>query len=204
MKLQIPFSGSDRGRWPRPDAGFTLPEVLIASTVFLLVIIGIVSANLFGLKMFQITQTKLNVVTWSRQTSDKMTAEVHACNSVWVGNIATNGVFETLLDGETQQGNGLLIYPTTNTNNFILYFVNPSDQTFRRTTGQPGTAVVLADSVTNTLVFAAQDFSGTNVLTNNSNNRVIHLTLEFYQPARYLLGADYYKMETSMTRRALQ
>ncbi|MGH7992385.1 MAG: type IV pilus modification PilV family protein [Limisphaerales bacterium] len=204
MKLPIPFSGSDRGRWPRPDAGFTLPEVLIASTVFLLVIIGIVSANLFGLKMFQITQTKLNVVTWSRQTSDKMMAEVHACNSVWVGNIATNGVFETLLDGETQQGNGLLIYPTTNTNNFILYFVNPSDRTFRRTTGQPGTAEVLADSVTNTLVFAAQDFSGTNVLTNNSNNRVIHLTLEFYQPARFLLGADYYKMETSMTRRALQ
>jgi len=186
-----------------PDAGFTLPEVLIASTVFLLVIIGIVSANLFGLKMFQITQAKLNVVTWSRETSDKMTAEIHACNSVWIGNVATNGVFQTLLDGETQRGNGLLIYPTTNTTNYIIYFVNPADQTFRRTTGQPGTAEVLADSVTNPVVFAAQDFSG-NVLTNNSNNRVIHLTLEFYQPARYLLGADYYKLETSVTRRALQ
>ena len=110
---------------------------------------------------------------------------------------------QTLLDGETQQGTGLLIYPTTNTTNFIIYFVNPADQTFRRTTGQPGTAEILADSVTNTLVFAAQDFSG-NVLTNNDNNRVIHLTLEFYQPARFMVGADYYKMETSMTRRALQ
>ena len=63
--------------------------------------------------------------------------------------------------------------------------------------------VILADSVTNTMVFTAQDFSG-NVLTNNQNNRVIHLTLEFYQPARFMLGADYYKLETSMTRRALQ
>ena len=53
------------------------------------------------------------------------------------------------------------------------------------------------------MAFTAQDFSG-NVLTNNQNNRVIHLTLEFYQPARFLLGADYYKLETSMTRRALQ
>ena len=121
-----------------PDEGFTLPEILIAMAVFLLVLIGIISANLFGLKMFQITNTKLNVITWSRETSDKMTAEVHACNSVWVGNVTTNGVFEGLLDGETQQGTGLLIYPTTNTTNYIIYFVNPSDQTFRRTTGQPG------------------------------------------------------------------
>ena len=203
MRMQVPFSGSDRRRWPRPDEGFTLPEVLIATTVFLLVIIGVVAANLFGLKMFQVTQTKLNVTTWSRETSDKITAEVHACNSVWVGNVATNGVFATLLDGETQQGTGLLIYPTTNTTNFIIYFVNPTDQTFRRTTGQPGTAEILADSITNTRVFAAEDFSG-NVLTNNENNRVIHLTLEFYQPARFMVGADYYKMETSMTRRALQ
>ena len=186
-----------------PDAGFTLPEILIAMSVFLLMLIGIISANLFGLRMFQITNTKLNVITWSRETSEKIAAEVHACNSVWVGNVNTNGVFAMLLDGETQQGTGLLIYPTTNTTNYIIYFVNPSDQTFRRTTGQPGTAEILADSVTNTMAFAAQDFSG-NVLTNNENNRVIHLTLEFYQPARFLLGADYYKMETSMTRRAVQ
>ena len=52
------------------------------------------------------------------------------------------------------------------------------------------------------MAFCAQDFSG-NVLTNNQNNQVIHLTLEFYQPARFMQGADYYKLETSMTRRAL-
>ncbi|MGA9450312.1 MAG: prepilin-type N-terminal cleavage/methylation domain-containing protein [Verrucomicrobiia bacterium] len=186
-----------------PDKGFTLPEILIATMVFLLMVAGIIAANLFGLQMFQITTTKLNVTTWSRETVEAITTEVQGCNSVWVGNITTNGVFQTLLDGETQQGTGLLIYPTTNTTNYIIYFLNPSDQTFRRTTSQPGTAEVLADSVTNTLVFAAQDFSG-NVLTNNENNRVIHLTLEFYQPALFTVGADYYKLETSVTRRALQ
>ncbi len=203
MKLQVPFSESGRGRWPMPDKGFTLPEILIATMVFLLMVAGIIAANLFGLQMFQITTTKLNVTTWSRETVEAITTEVQGCNSVWVGNITTNGVFQTLLDGETQQGTGLLIYPTTNTTNYIIYFLNPSDQTFRRTTSQPGTAEVLADSVTNTLVFAAQDFSG-NVLTNNENNRVIHLTLEFYQPALFTVGADYYKLETSVTRRALQ
>ena len=188
-----------------PDKGFTLPEILIAMTVFLLMVGGIIAANLFGLKMFQVAQTKLNVTTWSRQTVDKMTTEVHACAAVSVANITTNGDFEGLLDGEVQQGNALWIYPTTDTNIYTIYFVNSSDQTFRQYVHAPsGTnTVVLADSVTNGIVFAAQDFSG-NVLTNSENNRVIHLTLEFYQPARFLLGADYYKLETSMTRRALQ
>jgi len=201
MKLQVPFSGSDRGRLAMLDKGFTLPEILIAMTVFLLVIGGIISANLFGLSMFQITETKLNVTQWSRETIEKITGEVHACNDVQVGNV-TNGGFEGLLDGETQQGTSLLIYPTANTNNYIIYFVNLADQTFRRT-DQSSNTVILADSVTNTLAFFAQDLSG-NILTNSQNNQVIHLTLEFYQPARFMQGADYYKLETSMKQRVVQ
>jgi hypothetical protein len=42
------------------------------------------------------------------------------------------------------------------------------------------------------------------VLTNNQNNRVIHLTLEFFQKPRQGVVADYYKLETSVTRRALE
>jgi len=199
MKFPVPIS---RRRWS--DQGFTLPEILMATMVFLFMVAGIIAANLYGLRMFQITETKLNAITWSRQTIEQMSGEVRACNSVWVGNI-TNGVFEGLLNGETQQGDGLLIYPTTNAGNFIVYSVNASDGTFRQTVAAPsGTnTVILADSVTNTIAFSAQDFSG-NVLTNNQNNRVIQLTLEFYQPARFTLDADYYKIETAMTRRALQ
>ena len=202
MKLQVPFSNLDRGRSPMRDRGFTLPEILIAMAVFLLMLAGIIAANLFGMTMFQITETKLNMTTWSRETVETMATEIHSCNSVSVGNI-TNGVFEGLLNGETQQGTALCLYPTNNTTNYVVYFVNPPDQTFRRTTDKAGSAEILADSVTNTIAFTAQDFYGT-VLTNNLNNRVIHLTLEFYQPARYLLGADSYKLETSMTRRSLQ
>ena len=81
-------------------------------------------------------------------------------------------------------------------------FCQSSRSDLSANTDQTGTAVILADSVTNTLVFSAQDLSG-NVLTNIENNPVIHLTLEFYQPARFLLDADYYKLETSMKRRVV-
>ena len=203
MKFQVPFP--DSGRRRLPDKGFTLPEILIATAVFLLMVGGIIAANLFGLSMFQITETKLNAMTWSRQTIEDISGEIRGCDSVWIVNVSTNGGFNWLLDGETQQGNGMFIYPTTNVANYITYFVNPLDETFRQTVATPGgtNTVILADSVTNAIAFTAQDFSG-NVLTNNQNNRVIHLTLEFYQPARFMQGADYYKIETSMTRRALQ
>ena len=196
--MKLLFSKSMPGR-RAANGGFTLPEVLIAVTIFVLMIGGVIFANLFGLKMFQVTETKLNVTRWSRETVERFTDEVHMCNNAQILTVS-NGNFVGLLDGEMQQGSALLINSSTNTNSFVLYFVNQADQTFRRTTDQPGSTVILASSVTNTLAFSAQDFSG-NVLTNNFNNRVIHLALEFYQPKRFMLSEDYYKLETSVKQR---
>lgn len=185
--------------------GFTLAEILIAVAVFIILLAGIISANLFGLKMFQLNQAKLSATEWSRRTFGKITDEVHSCNSVSILNIDTNGNFTGLLDGETQQGNGLQIFPTTNTDSYTIYFLNLPDETFRQTVTRPGSTntVILADSVTNTMVFSAQDLSG-QILTNNSNNRMIHLVLEFYQPETFMQRPDYCRLETSMTKRALQ
>jgi type II secretory pathway pseudopilin PulG len=201
MKCQVPFSRSHRGVRPGPAGGFTLPELLIASTLFILSVGGILLANLYGLRMFQITETKLNATDGARKTIGRMVNEIRNSKNTWLGNVH-NGAFEALLDGETQQGSGLMIQPTAATTNYIIYFVNPSDQTFRRTTSTAGTTIVLAESITNAMVFRSQDLLG-NVLTNNLKNRVIHFSLEFYQPKRFMQAADYYKVETCVTRRAL-
>jgi prepilin-type N-terminal cleavage/methylation domain-containing protein len=182
--------------------GFTMPELMIAISVFAFLVVGIVVAHLYGLSLFRITETKVNATAEARHTLGNLANEIRACKSTWIGNVK-NGTFVALLDGEKQQGTGLLIYPTTNQANFVIYFVNPADKTFRRTTSTPGSATVIAEAVTNAVVFRAQDHLG-NVLTNNQNNRVIHLNLEFQQPARYLQAADYFKLETSVTRRALE
>lgn len=202
MKLQFSLPGSHGSDSTRRSRGFTLTEVLISSTVLILLVGGITFANLFGLSMFRLTETKLNATNDARKTIARMANEIRTCKSTWIGNI-TNGVFVGLLDGEKQQGSGLLIQPTTNTASYIVYFVNPADKTFRRTTSTPGSATVMAGSITNTVVFRAQNYLGT-VLTNNQNNRVIHVNLEFYKPKRHLQIADYYKLETSVTRRAIE
>jgi len=210
MKLQIPSSVFSRDVSLKRNKGFTLPEILIALTIFLLLVAGIIAANLFGLRMFQVNQTKLNATDWSRRTFGEITDEIRSCNSVLVGNVTTNDEFVGLLDGEPQEGSALLIYPTTDTNTFITYFINSPDQTFRRTVfAASGTnTTTLADSVTNAIIFTAESLNLSDgnfqELTNGANNQVIHLALDFYQPESYGQSAYYYQLETSATRRALQ
>jgi len=95
------------------------------------------------------------------------------------------------------------------TNNYILYYIDASDQTLKRRIS-PGTATqVVARYVTNQLAFRTEDFAG-NVLTNNQNSRVLKMTLEFYQWEFAVLQAgggnfaDYYRLQTKVARRATQ
>jgi prepilin-type N-terminal cleavage/methylation domain-containing protein len=203
MNLPARFPDAPPRVLVRPRDAFTLPELLVTMTLFLLLVGGIMSAHLFGLRISGITEAKLNASGGARQAFGKMTDEIRKSTGVWVGNVTTNGNFVEQLDGMPQTGGALLIQPTTNAANFVVYFVNPSDSSFRRTTSAPGTTTLVAQSVTNVAVFRSQDFRG-NVLTNSTGNRVFHVTLEFYQPQPSLPVPDYYKLETSVTRRALQ
>jgi prepilin-type N-terminal cleavage/methylation domain-containing protein len=202
MRLRTFTLRLSRGGPSVANRGFTLPEMLITSTLLILLVGGIMIAHLFGLRMYQITESKLGATAGARRAVGRLTDEIRRSRSMLVGNV-TNGVFVGLLDGETQQGNGLFIQPSTNAAEYVLYFVNPADRTFRRTTSAPNTTSVLAVAVTNDVVFQAQDFLG-NVLTNKQINRVIHVSLEFYQSERFMRIADRYKLETSVTRRALE
>lgn len=199
MKINFPLLHCRRNL--NAYQGFTLAELMIAMTIFLLLLGGILFGNIFGLRMFQMTETKLNMTKWARETREQLTDDIRGCNQLQVGNL-TNGIFVALLDGEPQQGNGLLVYPTTDTNNFVLYFLNAADQTLRLAGSQTNSTTILAGSITNSLPFSAQDRTGT-LLTNNLNTRVIHMVLEFFQPARFMQGAEYYKLETSVKQRVV-
>ncbi len=187
---------------PQGRRGFTLPEILISIGIFLFIVAGVIAANFYGMRMFQNNQPRLNVSAWSRNTLGKMSEEIHACSGVSVGYL-TNGQVLGFLDGETQQGVGLLIYPfANNTNNYIVYYINPADNTFRRATDKTNSAVILIYSVTNLIVFDAENYSG-GVLTNNLSNKVIHMKLEVNQPGSFMKDQSYYKLETSIKQRVV-
>jgi Prokaryotic N-terminal methylation motif len=179
---------------------FTLVEILIAMGVMSLLVIGLVSTNILGMITYQNAQNTLTATDGPRIALAKFTDDVRNAQSVLVGSL-TNGVFAGVVSGESQTGSALMIYPTTNTTAYVIYYFNAPDQTFRRTTSAANSTQILAESVTNTIVFTAEDCLG-NVLTNNLNNRVIHACLEVFIPKGNAPSAVSYKLEGSATQRA--
>lgn len=198
MTTAKPFAPARRAA--RASAGFTLPEALIATTVFTLLVLGVVGANIFGLKLNQMGQTKLIATDSAREVVSKMTDELRNCESAVVGNVS-NGLFVAHVAGEVQSGNGLMIYATTNTNSYVLYFLNSTNQTFIRYTTDTQISSVVAQNVTNSVIFQAQDYLG-NVLTNEQDNHVINCVLQFYSTNPQNPVADSYQLQTAVAPRA--
>lgn len=181
-------------------AAFTLPEALIATSVFLLLVIGIISANLFGLRWYQIGQNEIVATDSAREAISKMSGELRNCNNALVG-IVTNGAFVAHVNGELQSGNGLMIYATTNTNSYVLYYVNTSNENFIRFSSDQGSNYTIAEFVTNHSIFQSQDYTG-RVLTNLQNNFVIHCSLQYYYTPPQTPGSTVYQIQTSVAPRS--
>src|SRR5580765_11134 len=171
---------SPRRPWRWGESGFTLPEMMVAMAIFVILVGGMVSTNLFGLRMFQIEQAKLSASDGARKIAGGLMNEIRSCDSFQIGTVSTNGTFTALSLGATQAGPALIVFPIpNNTTNFIVYYVNSGDKRFRRATNTKVSTRVLAGSVTNTTdLFRAQDYAG-NVLTNIQNNTVLHAKIEF-------------------------
>jgi hypothetical protein len=187
--------------------GLTLPETMITLILFALVLGGLVASQLYGLRMFQVTSPKLQAGDEARLAMSELIDDVRSAKLIRIGTGNLGSFTETAAD-QPQRGNAIQVYPTLTTNAYLRYFLDGNDQRLKRTTNGSTATLVLANSITNTLIFTSEDYAG-NVLTNNHNNRVIGLKMEFYQiqyprmtvgPGNYY---DYYQLHTRITRRTL-
>jgi prepilin-type N-terminal cleavage/methylation domain-containing protein len=197
-------------RWPlrSGQTAFTLTEFMVAMSIFALVIFAVIYSQMFGMKMFTMTQSKLTASNGARKVLNRIRDEIRSGKTMVVGNGDANS-FSIILSNAPVVGNALQIYPTTATNTFVRYYLDLSDQKLKRQTSGSNQLEVLASYITNQIVFRAEDYAG-NVLTNEQNNRVIKMTLQFYQWEFPVMVAgqggyyDYYKLQTRMTRRTIE
>lgn len=139
---------------------------------------------------------------------NQVATDIRSAGRVRVGN-GDATTFTEVVFGQRLEGNAILVYPSKlNTNNYVCYYCDVADQLLKRAVSG-ASEVVLARSVTNALVFTSEDAQG-QVLSNNFNNRVIGMTLRFYQDpngngstGRGFLY-DYFQIHTRVTRRALE
>jgi hypothetical protein len=207
MKLPLPMR-SVSVRTPTSQSGFTLAEIMTATGLFSLVVIALVYSQLFGMRTFNITSTRVAASDNARKVLNRVRDEVRSGKLLYVGSGSSTGFTHIALNSP-HQGNALQIHPTTDTNVFIRYYLDTATQTLRRTANGTGRVEVLAPFLTNQIAFIAEDFAG-HTLTNDQNNRVIKLVLDFYQwefpVAQVGAGAFYesYHLQTRITRRTIE
>ena len=185
--------------------GFTLAEIMISMAIFTLVIGGVIVAHLFGLRMYEISKAKLGVSDEARTTLNGFLSEVRSAKLVRIGS-GDSTTFNEVTNGATQAGGAIMVYTnSTVTNRFVRYYWDSADKAIKRVSDSNSTPSVIAHSVSNSVVFQAEDFLG-NPATNGLGNRVISMNLQFFQvqyPVVPIPGGlfDYYRWRTKVTPR---
>ena len=187
---------------------FTLAEIQVSMAVIMLVIGGVISSHVFGLKLNEATRAKVSASDAARNAIARLVTDVRSAKIIQVGS-GTFAAFTPVADGSIQRGSAIRIYPTTNTSSYTVYYRDSTDSCLKRAETAATTPRKVAEFLTNTVLFTSENFGGT-VLTDNENNRVIGVDLQFYQ-IRYPITTvgpggyfDYYQVKTKITRRALE
>src|SRR4051812_8069802 len=199
-------SSSSPTRRPHRRAAFTITELMIAVGLFSLVVMGSILSHLVGVRMCAINQTKLKTTHSARAALNRTEDDIRTASEIKIGTGNASG-FTNVIGNLPRQENAIQIYPTLNTNIFVRYYLDSSDQTLKRVLSN-GAFEAIANYITNTIPFTAEDYAG-NVLTNDQNNRVIRMNFEFYQwefaspnPGGRS-SYDYFRVQTKIARRAL-
>src|ERR1035437_8563476 len=180
---------------------YTLVEMMVASALFSLVVLGILACHLAGLRFQQLIQPKLLNAQYERQTIGRLIEEAPCANSLQVGT-GSLSAFTAAGPTNIQAGNALRIYTSTNTAQYIYYFHDLASATVQRVPFQSTNANIIASAVTNHTIFAMQDFAG-NAFTNSQNNAVMSLLLQFYVASAWKGIGDSVQVRTKVTRRNL-
>lgn len=193
--------------------GFSVVEMLLVTGIFAILVTWMVSSQLYGMRVYTLTATKLVATAGARQVITSLRDQIREANSVYVGNCSSSWrTYADVTNGAVMQGNAIEIYPTANTNPFVICYLDTSTRTNRLMlyNSGPGTTNDLCDYITNKLVFDAEDMYG-NILTSNVDNRVIGITLQLSQweyPIARIGNTNYnyynfYQLRTLATRRAI-
>jgi hypothetical protein len=188
------------------QAGLTLAEMMTTAAVFSLTVVGFVYCQLFGMRQNQWVNSKIGAAEQARLSFNDLANDIRAAKIWTVGN-GNLSAFSSIPLGSNQRGNALMLSLTTNTNQYYLYYFDTKAcKLFRGHSGSTHTTL-LAQYLTNTMYFQAQDFQG-NEQTNRTHKGVIDVMMQFcqYQYPITKIGPgnlyDYYKLELKIAPHA--
>ncbi|MEI6780173.1 MAG: prepilin-type N-terminal cleavage/methylation domain-containing protein [Verrucomicrobiota bacterium] len=181
----------------RQAQAFTLSEMMVSTSIFTVMVLGIIFAMMFGMRYNELVCSKLGASDRSRMSFDLLTGEIRTAKMWRIGN-GNEDYFNAIPNATLQKGNALqLWFSASNTNAYARYFFNTTNSTLCRWTNGVATYRILAQSLTNvsgnSMSFQAQDYRGSNI-SDLQYKYVIATTMEFcqYQYPLTRVGPGYY------------
>jgi len=202
----------------RREQAMTLFEMLIATAVMVMLIVGVMSANILGMKEDQLVESMAGANDTSRNALNIMLQDIRLSKGYYIGSYS-GGAFTACSSGTNQQGTAVMLYPVVNSTNqavdtsqSIMYYFDLSDSINNdgrlwRTSNVAGdseSGTVIASNLINTLYFTSEDYTGT-PQTSRTFKGVIHTTLQFceFQYPLTRVGSNYlyqyYRMDCRAT-----
>jgi hypothetical protein len=171
----------------RAISGYSLIEVMLVGAVFTLVVVCMVSSQIFALRTYSIAEAKMVSAAGARKAEGLVRDAVRSGSASFVGNYTsfnnmtfTTNSFPDVTNG-VQQGNALLVRTTTNLAPFLVFYLNvPTGELKLYDSNLQSNIILVAENIANTNIFSAENYLG-QTLTNNQDNHTIRLTLQFYQ-----------------------
>jgi hypothetical protein len=201
--MRIPAPSRPGHRYHR--RAYTLTEINVSMTIFIMILAAVVSSHLFGIRLYTLTKIKLGAQQDARQGLSELVQATRCSWSNSVGNY-TGSAYSENADGQLQQGNAIRLYASSNTSSFVMYY-RDTDSNLKRLASGETVPRIIAKYITNSLVFSAEMYDGT-VCTNTHVNRLIGLNMQFYQVEFPIIMVnnsnyfDYYQLRTKITPRA--
>ena len=188
----------------RSRLAFTLPEMMISVSIFMIMALGVVMTMIFGLKWDELVTSKLGATEKSRMTFDTLMNDIRGSKLWYIGSGSSTG-FTAYPNQNLLKGTALQLYgDANNLTNYTRYWFDTNHGWLCRMTSSTPNITIVAQYLTNasgtSMTFRAEDYNG-NTLEDLTYKYVIIATLEFCQyqypvtkvgPGNYY---DYYRIQ---------
>jgi len=180
---------------------FTLTEMMVTMAVFALVVIAMISLQIFGFRLNALTSNKQVTTANSLKALDQIVNQVRGTpNPVYVGNFNTgNNKFTAIANGQPAIGNAIQV--SNGTTSVLTFYLNTTNHILY----EVGTVTnALAHAITNSQPFQAEDCFGNTNIVGSSGHYTIKMTLQ-YSNWLYAVPTnvyDFYRLEARATPRS--
>lgn len=198
----------------RRTRAFTLAEMMVAVTIFILMFLGVIYVWMFGLRYDELVCSKLGASDKSRLGFDLLTSDIRSakwwkigsCTLLSADPVTNSTTFANCTNAMDQVGNALKISASSDTNSpaYVTYYFDTNACNLYRMSNGMATIQIIAQNLTNSgtlgngptntsMTFHAEQFNGS-LSQDWQYKYAIVTTMEFcqYQYPLTKVGPGYY------------